>query len=266
MKNMRLTLALACAAAAVLAAAPRAAAEDLTLVFKTTGKGAGTSTSYYSSEKMRAGDAENDMIVEYGPGKIVSVDHKKKEYSEITLAEMEAAMKQMAAKMEEAGKQMEQQMANLPPEMKKKMEQMMGGGASALTVTKGGTREIAGYSCQDYTLAMGETMTTKVCATTALAFPAPNVDFKRFASYAGAATAMANNPMFKGLSRLADEMKKIEGITIAESTSFKMMGKSMETSKEATEIKKGPIPASAFDVAAIAPGYKKVPHPVTKMK
>jgi hypothetical protein len=77
---------------------------------------------------------------------------------------------------------------------------------------------------------------------------------------------MANNPMFKGMSKMADELKKIEGITIAESTSFKIMGRSMDSSKEAVEIKKGPIPASAFDVAAIAKGYKKVAHPVTKMK
>ena len=77
---------------------------------------------------------------------------------------------------------------------------------------------------------------------------------------------MANNPMFKGMGKLADEMKKIEGFTIAESTSVKMMGRSMDTSQEAVEIQKGPIPAAAFDVAAIAKGYKKVAHPVTKMK
>jgi hypothetical protein len=65
---------------------------------------------------------------------------------------------------------------------------------------------------------------------------------------------------------MADEMKKIEGFTIAESTSMKMMGKRMDSSKEAVEIKKGSIPASAFDVAVIAKGYKKVAHPVTKMK
>ena len=73
---------------------------------------------------------------------------------------------------------------------------------------------------------------------------------------------MANNPMFKNMGKMADEMKKIEGFTIAESTSMKMMGRSMDTSKEAVEIKKGAIPASAFDVAAIAKGYKKVAHPV----
>jgi hypothetical protein len=146
------------------------------------------------------------------------------------------------------------------------MEQMMGGVASSVTVTKGGTREVAGYSCQDYTVAMGQAMTSKVCATTALQFPAPNVDYRKLTSFSGSAAAFANNPMFKNMDKLMAEMKKIEGFTIAESTSMKMLGKSFDSSKEAVEIKKGPIPASAFDVAALTPGYKKVPHPVTKIK
>jgi hypothetical protein len=263
MSHPRASLAAFCAAAVL--AAP-VFAEDLTLVFKTTGQGStGTSTQYYSSEWMRTTNGDHDTLIEYGPGRIVTIDHKKKEYSEITLAEMEAAMKQAAAKMEEANAKMQQQMASLPPEMRQKMEQMMGGAASSVTVTKGGTREVAGYPCQDYTMAMGQMMTTKLCATTALRFPAPNVDYRKFASLAGAGAAMANNPMFKGMGKMADEMKKIEGLTIAETTSVKVMGRSMDSSKEATEIKKGPIPASTFDVAALTNGYKKVPNPITKM-
>jgi len=263
MKTTGWTLA-ACAAA--LIAVP-ARAEDLTIVFKATGSGAaGTSTSYYSSEKMRTGSGDTETIFEYAPGKITSIDHKKKEYSEITLAEMEAAMKAAAAKMEQANAQMKQQMDAMPPAMREKMEQMMGGVASSVTVAKGGTRQVAGYTCQDYTVAMGQAMTTKICATSALQFPAPNVDYRKFTSFAGSAATMANNPMFKSMGKMADEMKKIEGFTIAESTSMKIMGKSMDSSKEAVEIKKGPIPASAFDVAAIAKGYKKVPHPATRMK
>jgi hypothetical protein len=264
MLTTRRTLAATCAAA--LLAAP-ALAEDLTIVFKTTGGGGtGTSTSYYSSEKMRTGDAQSETIVEYGAGKIVSIDHKKKEYSEITLAEMEAALKAAQAKMEEANAQMKEQMATMPPAMREKMEQMMGGVAESVTVTKGGTRQVAGYTCQDYTIAMGQAMTSKVCATTALQFPAPNVDYRKFASFAGSASAMAGNPMFKNMEKLGAEMKKIEGFTIADSMSMKVMGKGIDSSKEAVEIKKGPIPASAFDVAEIAKGYKKVAHPVTKLK
>ena len=261
MTKRMLVAALACTAGLAAAPARVASTEDLTLVFKTTGtQGASTATSYYSTEKMRTGDGQNDTIIEYGSGKIVSIDHKKKEYTEITLAEMEAMAKQASAKMEEMSKQL----ANMPPEMKKKMEQMMGGGASSVTVTKGASRQVAGYTCQDYTLAMGETMTQHLCATTALSFPAPNVDYKRFSGLASSAGAMGN--MFPGFSKLAEELKKIEGISIAESMSMKMMGRNIDTSKEATEIKKGPIPASAFDLAAIAPGYKKVAHPATKMK
>jgi hypothetical protein len=264
MTTLRRTLAILCCAA--LGVVP-ALAEDLTLVFKTTGGGApGTTTHYYSSQKMRTGDAESETIVEYAPGRIVAIDHQKKEYSEITLAEMEAAMKQAAAKMEEANAQLQQQMASMPPEVKAQMEKMMGGMAGAVTVTKGATRQVAGYPCQDYTVAMGQAMTTKLCATTALQFPAPNVDYRKFSSFAGSAAAFASNPMFKSLGKVVEEMKKIEGITLAESTSVKAMGMSTNTSKEAVEVRKGPIPASAFDVAAIAKGYKKVPHPVTQMK
>ena len=260
MTNTRM---LAAVAVASVLAAP-AFAEDLTIVFKTTGGGGGgTVTHYFSSDKVRTGDADNETVMDYAAGKIVSVDHKKKEYSEITFAEMEAGLKAAAAKMDEASAQMQQQMASMPPAMREKMEQMMGGAASAVTVTKGGTRQVAGYTCQDYTLAMGQAMTMKMCATTALQYP---MDYRKFQALAGSAAAMANNPMFKGMGKMVEEMKKIEGLTIAESTSMKMMGRSSESSREAVEIKKGPIPAAAFDVAALTQGYKKVPHPVTKLK
>ena len=260
MTNARM---LAAVAAASLLAVP-ALAEDLTIVYKSTGGGgAGTATHYYSSEKVRTGDADNETIMDYAAGRIVSVDHKKKEYSEITFAEMEAGLKAAAAKMDAANAQMQQQMASMPPAMREKMEQMMGGAASAVTVTKGATRQVAGYTCQDYTLAMGQAMTMKMCATTALQYP---MDYRKYQALAGSAAAMANNPMFKGMGKMVEEMKKIEGITIAEATSMKMMGRSMDSSREAVEIKKGPIPAAAFDVAALTQGYKKVPHPVTKLK
>ena len=48
---------------------------------------------------MRTSGAEHDTIVEYASRKDHDIDHKKKEYSEVTLAEMEAPMKQ-AAEME----------------------------------------------------------------------------------------------------------------------------------------------------------------------
>jgi hypothetical protein len=77
--------------------------------------------------------------------------------------------------------------------------------------------------------------------------------------------AMASNPMFKGFGQLAEKMSEIEGLTLASATSAKIMGRASESSREATEVRTGPIPASEFDVAAIAPGYKKVDSPLKKL-
>lgn len=263
MTTSRLIVAAACAAG--LSSVP-ALAEDLTILYKTTGpSGAGSSTAYYSSEKMRTADAERETIVEYGPGRIVSIDHQKKEYSEITLAEMEAAMKAASAKMEQANAQMQQQMANMPPALREKMESMMGGGASGVVVTKGPLRKVAGYDCQDYDVKMGTMMEMHLCASSAIAPPAPNVDPRTYASVAGPAAAFAGNPMFKGFAKLGEEMKKIQGFVLAEASNVKMMGRTIDSTKEATEVKRGAIPASAFDVATIAKGYKKVDNPMLKM-
>lgn len=227
-----------------------AAADDLTIAYRSTGgAGAGTATSYFSTERMRTSDADRDSLVEYASGRIVMIDHKKKEYSETTLAELEATMKAATA-------QMDAQMANLPPAMRERMQAMTGGGA--VTVAKGGTRKVAGYDCQDYTVAMGSMGNLHVCATTAIAPPAPNVDYRRFASFA----SLGGNPMLKNL---AAEMQKIQGFTLAESSSMKMMGRAVESSKEATEVKRGPIPPATFDVAALTKGYKKVASPTARL-
>jgi hypothetical protein len=57
-------------------------------------------------------------------------------------------------------------------------------------------------------------------------------------------------------------MKEIQGFTLAENVSVKVMGRSMDTTREAVEVKKGPIPAQTFAVPA---GYKKVDSPMLKM-
>ena len=77
--------------------------------------------------------------------------------------------------------------------------------------------------------------------------------------------AMANNPMFKGFGQLAEKMKEIEGLTLAEQTSMSVMGRKSQTSREATEVRTGPIPASEFDVATLASGYKKVESPLAEL-
>lgn len=255
MRLLPRSLALSCAA--TLAFTLPALAEDLTIVFKVTNKdGVGTATHYMGSERWKMSDANSDVMMEFASRKMTMADHKKKEYWEATLDELNAQMQQMAAQMEEQMKKMDEQMKGLPPALRDKMAGMVGGVASAVTVTKGtGTRKIAGYDTEQYILSIGDTVRNEMWTTTGLALPAPALEFRN--------TAMTLNPIFKNATaKLAGEMSKIKGYTLAETSTARILGKSIETSREATEVTKGPIPASAFQIPA---GYKKVETPFAKM-
>jgi hypothetical protein len=239
-------------AAGILAVAVPVAAEDLTIVYKTTGPNQpALSTDYMTATMARYSAGTSDRIVDLKTGRIVTVDHQRKVWSEITAAEIEAAMKKAKAQMDQA-------MAGMPPEMRQKMQGMMGGAAGSLKVTKGGTRTVAGYPCDEYTLTMGANMTQKSCNTTAITLPFDFNQMRKLTSASNPALAK----MMGDMETATKELQQIKGLPIAETTTMQMMGKSMVTTKEATEIKKGPIPASVFEVPA---GYKKVESPLAKM-
>ena len=222
-----------------------APAEDLTITFKSTDGGA--ATHYFSKDRIRMSGGKSDTILEFTSGKIITIDHQKKEFSEMTLAEIDEAMKGLSAQMEQA-------MAQVPPQMREQMAKMMGGGAAEVTVTKGGTKTVAGYSCQEYTVAMGANMTQETCNTTALTPPFDPANFQKL--------TRVSIPMVQGMDKLIAKMSEIKGIALMTHTSMNAMGRKTETTLEATEIKKGPI---AADVFAMPGGYKQVDSPLKKM-
>jgi hypothetical protein len=246
----------AAAALAVCVAAP-AIADDVTIVYNMTenGQPKGTATQYVSSEKMRMSNPDNDIIVEYASGRFVSIDHKKKEYWETTRDEMAAQLQQMNAKMEEQQKKMQEQMANLPPAMREKMGNMMGGIAAQVEVKPGtGSKKIAGYDTKPYTITIGEMMKQELWNAD-IAFPTPAMDARN--------SLMAlNNPMMKGAGQLVEKMKSVKGIPLSETTTVKILMKTVTSTREATSVKTGAIDASAF---ALPAGYKKVESPLAKM-
>src|SRR4030095_4860217 len=247
----------AAAAALALAVAVPVLAEDVTITYKLTedGQPKGTTTTYVSSEHYRVQSPDTDMIFDYGPGRMVMIDHKKKEYWETTSAELNAQMAQMNAKMEESQKQMQAQMQNMPPAVREKMQAMMGGIAQSVTVTPGtGSKTVAGYETHPYTVAMGDLMKNELW-TADIAFPQPALDARN--------NFMAlSNPMMKNMDKMVAEMKKIKGVPLAENTTVKVMGRTKTTGKEATEVKKGAIAPSVF---AVPTGYAKVESPLAKM-
>ena len=236
----------AAAALALTTAGPLAA--DVTIAYKLTedGQPKGTSAQYISSEKLRLEQPDQDMIVEFATGKMTFIDKKKNEYWEVTCEELKGALAN-------SQKMMDESMAKVPPAMREKMAGMMGGGA-ALTVTPGtGSRKIAGYDAHPYAVAMGTMMKQELWAAE-IAVPQPAIDARACMTLA--------NPMMKNAAKAIEEMKKVKGFTLAESTTVNIMGKTRTNGKEATEVKTSAIPASVF---ALPAGAKKVESPFAKM-
>lgn len=239
----RSVLILAVACGLGLVAALPAAAEDLTVVSKVTlGKDrVSTTTQYVSSDRVRTGNGDNDTVVEYVTGRMVMIDNKKKEYYETSLAEMSAWLDQMS-----------EQMKGSP------IGGLFGGkGAEAVKVDKGtASRKIAGYDCDQYVLSMGDSMRFDVWAARGLDAPHQYYDAAK-APYA------AMGPMGQKFQKMYEEMKKIKGYPLSVGINAKMMMIKMDTLSEATEVKKGPIAASAFEVPG---GYKKKDSPFRQKK
>jgi hypothetical protein len=67
--------------------------------------------------------------------------------------------------------------------------------------------------------------------------------------------------MAKSMGAVWDKFKEMKGIPIYSTNTVKILGKTTTTTTEVTDVKKGPIPASAFAVPA---GYKQVESPMAK--
>jgi hypothetical protein len=239
MFSMRSLVLRAAAGTAALLAPALVAAEDLTVVSRvSTGKGEPTTaTTYMTADKFRTSDPDSDTII-FADGRMIFVNHKKKEYSETSAAEISAFFAQMEAQL--AGNPM--------------MEKMMGK-IGTVQVTKGaGTRKIAGYDTQQYTLTMAEDLRFELWAAPALGAARQYIAAQK-AAYA------AMGPMGRRFEKVFEQMEQIQGYPLATSMSSKMMTKTLERTSEATEVKKGPIPASAFEVPA---GYAKKDSPFKK--
>jgi hypothetical protein len=260
---MRLALALV---GGLLAAA--AAAEDLTIVSKVTrgSEPPGTATSYIGAAGVRMTQPEGqEFMVELQSGRMTVIDGRKKEYYVITPEDLKAAgarMQEQMKAMEPQMKQAQEQMKNAPPQARELMEKMMGGLGASVTVQKGSSKKVAGYNCDLWTVSFGQVSKTEQCLTSELPFPAQSWD--RYREYAESmkATLAAMGPMGKGLADLGEKTKEMKGIPLWSSSTTSVFGKTTTSTSEVTEIRKGPIPDSVWQVPA---GYKQVDAPLKKM-
>ena len=204
-----LKIALAPVAGLLLLAAPPAGAEDLTVVYKITSsrREGATSTLYISSSRIRQSDPSHDTIFDLASGKVTVIDKVKKEYWESTAEERQVALRQG----EEQARRLQDQTARVPPAQLGAATGAVGASVSVQKAT--GTKKIAGYDCEQYVVSMGETMRIVEWVTPQLPIPASFFDAQK-AQFAG-------NPMMKNYARLADEMSKIKGFPMGETTTIR---------------------------------------------
>jgi hypothetical protein len=266
-------------AALALAAAVPTAADDLTIVTRMTtaarprvlSRAAATSlrppttaTSYISSHHARMVQGEGqEAIFDLATGQMTVIDGRNKQYFVVTRQDIEQMKSRLQQQMNSPEMQRAQeQMKNLPPEVQKRMQGMMGGMAGSVDVQKTGTtRKIAGYTCENWTISMGALGKTEQCMTTELALPVQVWDAYRDLADGMKGMMSAMGPMGQSFADLATKLRQIKGFPLATTTTTTVMGRTMSQSSEVVEVRKGPIPAAAWEVPA---GYKKVDNPMSK--
>jgi hypothetical protein len=249
----------------VFSTALAAFGDDLTIVSRVTrdGGSAETKTSYISSDHVRMSHPDgNEAIIDLKGSQMIVLDGKKKTYYVVTRKDMDA----MAAKVQEQMnspevKKAQEQMKNLPPDAQKAMESAMAG-MFAVDVKKTGTsRTIAGYKCENWNVTIGQLSKSEQCFTNELKFPVQAWDMYR--SYADSMKSMmaAFGPMAKSMTTMQEQLKKLKGFPLANTTTTSVMGRRSVSTSEVTSIKRGSIPASVWEIPA---GYEKVDSPMTK--
>jgi len=260
MSAMRLTI-----SALLLAAALPGLADDLTILSKVT-RDAGSpqsSASYISGDHVRMSHGDGkEMILDLKTGDMTALDTTKKTYYIITRHDIEAMNSRMQEQMNSPEmKKAQEQMNNLPPEQKAQMEKMMGGMFEVIVEKSGTSRKIAGYDCDNWTVAIGQFSKSEECVTTQLKYPAAAWDtYKGFADTMKTMMA-AMGPMAKSALKMQEQFKKMKGFPLATTTTTDIMGHKSVIVTEVTTVKYGPIPAAVFEIPA---GYTKVDNPMMK--
>jgi hypothetical protein len=216
-----------------------------------------SSQSYYMPGMFKfVQDDGSTVIMRFDREYWIGADGRKKEFWQMTFAELETKMKNMGAQMDAAMQQMQKKLESLPPEQRKKIEQAMGSQLGAkssggpIEVKKGGaSRTIAGLSCTRFTVTeSGKEVLLLWTARDVPEFAAMRKDYERFSrSMAAMRPASGADTQTRAWT---EAMKVIDG--------FPMETEAAGSKTTVTKLERKPTPASEFEAPA---GYKKVPPP-----
>jgi hypothetical protein len=240
---------------------------QITIVERET-RGTETSTSQVQldASHMRAevlDGKERGAIVYDGPNdttRMMNLD--KKTYSEMTRAQAE----QMGQQVNSAMAQMQAQLANLPPEQRAQIEQMMrgrgAGAAGALASTPqpiqyrpAGTDRVGQWSCTKYEGFRGTEKVSEVCAATPATLGLTAADFEVTRRLTGFLKSLAPS-VAAHISVIGNAQEQGYVGYPVRRTNFS--NGQIESVNEITEIRHGALPAGTFDVPT---GFRKEAFP-----
>ena len=192
-------------------------------------------------------EAGNSSAIIIGDKKILyMLDHNKKTYAEMPLDlgkmfdEAAAAGAGDDAEMAEAKKKM-------PGFMKNMMKGVMGSMSAKVTET-GETKKIGDWNCRKYLIEMDMGM----AKTNSEAWATEDIKIDSGLFFASAYAMMASQP---GFDKIVNEMKKVKGVIVYQTSTIKVMGSEMTSTTELLECSDKSAPAGNYDIPA---GYKKV--------
>lgn len=227
---MRATVLLALSALAVMAT-------DLTITMKGTGKyNEGEQTQLWSSKYTRTNmpASKRDTLVDYEKGLFYTIDHKKKVIEMMTWDDLEAVAEGAAAMLRD-----------LPPMV---LKMMPGGGGGDVSVEDEGREVVAGRTCRKWKFTSNGKTLHETSNDPSLRIPISPAAYARALKMQRVIGAMG--PAAAQMAKLGLELSKIQGVPLKTRMTMPMIG---EVGSEATEVKEGPIPATAF---ALPEGYK----------
>ena len=229
-------------------------AEDLTVVSNvvTNGHPGGTETTYMSQDYIRHSQSSGtDVIIDLKAGAMTNIDTKKKTYFIMTKQDMEAMQAMMNERMSD-------------PKMKQAMAAMQGMASSMATSTEvkktGVTRTVAGFSCDEWLISMGEMMSITECVTGDLKYPV-----QTWTALADFSESMRKSMSFGGGAKsgaeFAEKMKSIKGFPVATTTTVNAGVMKTITSTEVSQVSHTSIPASTWEAPA---GFSRQENPMMK--
>ena len=237
MSRIRLRVSLLGAVAAASLLSPLAA-QDLTIVSKVSfGNSESTSTHFITSEWARSSSRDSTSIVHFPEGKVTFLDDRRKEYWEVTSEQMEDYWDRTARKLRTSGAGDVWDLRADP-----KLEKLPG------------RQKVAGYDCEHWSLQIGDALEMDFWAAPALKPPARYYDARRLQS-------VMMGPMGVLFQKMYEELKNVKGYPLSTATIVRTPFSRTQITEDATEVRKGVIPASTFEVPS---GYRKVKSPLEK--